>query len=119
MSALVSFLDRHTDARTVQAVVLGAGCLLTSAAIFRTCISSTPKGCPIVKGSGGIFGIFGVMPDVWKTFARFEYQNLLTKYHEAHGSTFYLDVGIMKFFVPPMVVTPRPAECQVHAENKI
>eukprot|EP00438_Fugacium_kawagutii_P022157 Skav235755 [mRNA] locus=scaffold803:182727:196874:+ [translate_table: standard] len=79
------------DKTTLQAMVLGTGCLVASAAVLKYYRERLPKGCAKVRGTGWLLG---TLPDVWRTMLRFE----------AHSEIgFGADIGSLENPVSPFL----------------
>lgn len=97
----------HMD-KTLQAVVLGTGCLVASAAALKYYLNErTPKGCAKVRGSGWL-GLLGALPEMWKCILKYEAHSELVKYHDDLGNTLDFDFGILQLFLAPMIITRDP-----------
>ncbi|CAE7567648.1 CYP86A1 [Symbiodinium pilosum] len=88
----------------MQVVVGGAAAFLSVVALKQYLSRHQPKGCVVIREPG----LLGCLPKIWQNFAKNTTHSNLVAYHEADGDTIYLHLGILQYFMPPLVITRDP-----------
>ncbi|CAE7878912.1 CYP86B1 [Symbiodinium microadriaticum] len=100
MSLVRTWDSRNWEANVgLSCVVLGAASVAAAALLQRQ-----PKGCSEISGES----LLGVLPKLWSAIRRYNFLEELTQMHEKEGSTIFLQFGILRFFVTPLVITRDP-----------
>eukprot|EP00439_Symbiodinium_sp_Y106_P040103 s4880_g4.t3 len=93
---------KNWDSRRWEATV-GISCVAlglasaTAAALWQR----QPKGCSAISGEG----LLGVLPRLWAAIRKHNFLDEVTLMHEQEGNTIFLQFGILRFFVTPLVIT--------------
>ena len=77
---------------------------VVAAAAAGQFLQRQPKGCSEVSGPS----ILGILPRLWSSIRSYTFLELLTQLHETEGNTFFLQFGILRFLVTPLVITRDP-----------
>ncbi|CAE7864987.1 CYP86A7, partial [Symbiodinium microadriaticum] len=80
----------------ISCVALGLASATAAALLQRQ-----PKGCSAISGEG----LLGVLPKLWAAIRKHKFLDEVTQMHEKEGNTIFLQFGILRFFVTPLVIT--------------
>ena len=83
-------------------VVLGFAAVAAAATV--QIFQRQPKGCGEISGAS----ILGVLPRVISSIRSHRFLDELAEMHETDGNTIFLQFGILRFFVTPLVFTRDP-----------
>ena len=95
-----------------------AASMVISAIVVKQFFSETPKGCATVTQSGLRGFLLGGLLDMWKSMWIYEAHSELASYHDLMGDTLYFDLGLLRYFMPPLIITRDPRNVKYMLKTK-
>eukprot|EP00913_Durusdinium_trenchii_P035887 g33580.t1 len=92
--------------------------MVVSAIVVKQYFSKMPTGCAFVTQPGLVGLLLGALPEMWKYILRYEAHSGLAEYHEQEGDTLYFDFGLLRYFMPAVVITRDPRNVKYMLKTK-
>lgn len=97
---------------------ISIACMVVSAIVVKQYFSKMPTGCAFVTQPGLVGLLLGALPEMWKYILRYEAHSGLAEYHEQEGDTLYFDFGLLRYFMPAVVITRDPRNVKYMLKTK-